>query len=45
MGGMARTGRFIMKLLPPTSYNFSLEVSQDGTKWSMVMDGKATQNK
>lgn len=45
MGEMSLKGRFIMKILSPTSYNFSYEVSQDGTKWSMVMDGKATKNK
>jgi Protein of unknown function (DUF1579) len=38
-------GRFIMKMLSPTSYNFSYEMSQDGTKWTMVMDGMATKAK
>lgn len=42
MGNMTMKGRFTMKVISPTSYNFSYEMSQDGTKWSMVMDGKAT---
>ena len=42
MGGMTMKGRFTMKILSPTSYNFTFEMSQDGTKWSTVMDGKAT---
>ncbi len=45
MGGMTMKGRFIMKIISPTSYNFSYEMSQDGTKWTMVMDGKATKGK
>ncbi len=45
MGGMSMKGRFIMKIISPTSYNFSYEMSQDGTKWTMVMDGKATKEK
>jgi len=42
MGGMSMKGRFTMKILSPTSYNFNFEMSQDGTKWTTVMDGKAT---
>jgi Protein of unknown function (DUF1579) len=42
MGGTIMKGRFTMKLLSPTSYTFTYEMSQDGTKWSTVMDGKAT---
>jgi hypothetical protein len=38
-------GRFIMKILSPTSYNFSFEMSQDGKQWTLVMDGKATKGK
>jgi hypothetical protein len=38
-------GRFTMKVTSPTSYNFSYEASPDGTKWRMVMDGKATKAK
>jgi hypothetical protein len=25
-----------------SSYNFTFEMSQDGTKWGTVMDGKAS---
>jgi hypothetical protein len=42
MGGMTMKGRYTMKILSPTSYNFGYEVSQDGTKWMPVMEGKAT---
>lgn len=45
MGGMTMKGRFTMKITSPTSYNFSFEMSQDGTKWTTVMDGKATKGK
>jgi hypothetical protein len=42
MGSMTMKGRFTMKIISPTSYNFSFEMSQDGTKWMTIMDGKAT---
>jgi hypothetical protein len=42
MGGMTMKGRFIMKVTSPTSYNFTFDMSQDGTKWDTVMEGKAT---
>ena len=42
MGGTTMKGRFTMKILSPTAYNFSFEMSQDGAKWTAVMDGKAT---
>jgi len=45
MGGQAMKGRFTMKVTSPTSYTFSFEMSQDGTKWTTVMDGKATKGK
>jgi hypothetical protein len=45
MGPMTMKGRFNMKMTSPTSYDFSYEISQDGTKWTTVMDGKATKNK
>jgi hypothetical protein len=44
-GGMVMKGRFTMKITSPTSYNFTFEMSQDGTKWTTVMDGKATKGK
>jgi len=45
MGDMTMKGKFVMKVTSPTSYNFSFEMSQDGTKWTSVMDGKATKGK
>ncbi len=45
MGPMTMKGRFIMKVTSPTTYTFSFEVSPDGSKWTTVMDGKATKNK
>jgi hypothetical protein len=42
MGGMTMKGRFTMKMTSASSYNFMFEMSQDGTKWADVMDGKAT---
>jgi hypothetical protein len=44
-GGMVMKGRFTMKITSPTSYNFTFEMSQDGAKWTTVMDGKATKGK
>jgi hypothetical protein len=41
-GGMTMKARYSMKILSPTSYTMAYEVSQDGTKWMLVMDGKAT---
>jgi len=45
MGGMAMKGRFTMKMTSPTSYTFTFEMSQDGSKWNLVMDGKASKGK
>jgi hypothetical protein len=42
MGGMTMKGRFTMKMTSATSYNFMFDMSQDGTKWTTVMEGKAT---
>jgi hypothetical protein len=42
MGDKTMKGRFTMKFTSPTTYNFSFEMSDDGTKWATVMDGKAT---
>jgi hypothetical protein len=42
MGPNTFKGRFTMKLVSPTSYNFTFEMSPDGAKWTTVMDGKAT---
>jgi hypothetical protein len=43
-GGTPTKGRFTMKVTSPTAYEFAFEVSQDGTKWTTVMDGKATKS-
>jgi hypothetical protein len=45
MGDTTMKGRFKMKITSPTSYDFSYEMSQDGSKWTMVMDGKASKGK
>jgi hypothetical protein len=42
MGTTVMKGKFTMKVTSPTSYNFMFEMSPDGTKWTTVMDGKAT---
>lgn len=41
MGTMTMKGRFTIKVTSTSSYNFTFEMSQDGTKWGTVMDGKA----
>jgi hypothetical protein len=45
MGGSTMKGRFVMKITSPASYDFSFEMSRDGTKWTVVVDGKATKSK
>ena len=45
MGAMTMKGRFTMKNVSSKSYNFTFEMSEDGTKWSTVMEGKATKTK
>lgn len=42
MGAMTMKARFVMKWTSKTSYECKYETSQDGTKWSTMMDGKAT---
>ena len=42
MGGATIKSRFTMKVTSPASYNFKYEMSQDGTNWNTVVDGKAT---
>jgi hypothetical protein len=42
MGGMTMKGKFSMKVLSPTSYDFRFDMSQDGSKWMTILDGKAT---
>ena|SRR5215467_996905 len=41
MNGMAFKSRFTMKILSPTAYTFKFEMSQDGTTWNTMMEGKA----
>jgi hypothetical protein len=42
MGGQKFKGRFIMKVVSPTSYTYKYEMSQNGTSWTTGMEGKAT---
>jgi len=42
MGPQTIKARYTMKILSPASYTFKLEMSQDGTKWDTLMEGKAT---
>lgn len=42
MGGTTMKGRFIMKMTSAASYNFAYDMSQDGGKWTTVMEGKAS---
>lgn len=42
VGATTMKGRFTMKMTSSTSYTFAYDMSQDGTKWTTVMDGKAT---
>jgi hypothetical protein len=34
-----------MKMTSATSYTFTYETSPDGTKWTTMVDGKATKEK
>ncbi len=43
--GTPMKGRFTMEITSPTTYNFAFDVSQDGTKWTTIMNGKATKSK
>lgn len=45
MGPQTMKGRFTMKILSPTAYDYKYEVSSDGTKWELFMDGKETKAK
>ena len=45
MGPQTMKGRFTMKILSPTAYDYTFEVSSDGAKWMLVMDGKETKVK
>jgi hypothetical protein len=41
MGGQTFKGRYTMKVVSPTAYTFTYEMSQDGTNWTKVMEGKS----
>ncbi|HSP93596.1 MAG TPA: DUF1579 family protein [Thermoanaerobaculia bacterium] len=42
MGGKAFHGRYSMDTASPDSYTFKYETSEDGQKWTTVMQGKTT---
>ena len=42
MGGKAFHGRYSMDTASPDSYTFKYETSEDGQKWTTVMEGKTT---
>jgi hypothetical protein len=42
MGGKMIKGRYSIKELSPTSFDFKYEYSLDGTTWTNAMEGKAT---
>jgi hypothetical protein len=41
MGGMTMKGRFTIHMTSAASYTFAFDMSEDGKKWSTVMEGKA----
>jgi hypothetical protein len=45
LGGNTTRTRLIQKILSPTTYAVTFEMSSDGSNWSTVMDGKATKEK
>jgi hypothetical protein len=42
MGGASMKGRFTIHMTSAASYSFVFDMSQDGAKWSTVMEGKAS---
>ena len=42
MSGMSMKGRFTIHMTSAASYTFVFDMSQDGTKWSTLMEGKAS---
>ena len=44
MGGKTFHGRYTMDTSSPDSYTFKYETSDDGQKWTTVMEGKATKS-
>jgi len=45
MAGQPVKTHFIMRVSTPTSYSVKYDMSQDGTTWTTLMDGKATKQK
>ena len=45
MGGKTMKGRFTLKETSPTSYTFKFDMSEDGSAWINVMEGKSTKTK
>jgi len=45
MGGTVIRGRYIIKTLSPTAYNFKFEMAAEGGPWSTIVEGKATKTK
>lgn len=45
LGPKDNQSRFLIKMLPPTSYSFQYGTSEDGIKWTTVMEGKASKVK
>jgi hypothetical protein len=45
VGGQSFKSRYTIVEASPTSYTFKWESSPDGTKWSTLMEGKATKGK
>jgi hypothetical protein len=42
MAGMSMKGRFTIHMTSTASYTYAFDMSQEGTKWSTVMEGKAS---
>jgi hypothetical protein len=42
MGGKVFHGRYSMAVSSPDAYTFKYETSEDGQKWNLMMEGKAT---
>jgi Protein of unknown function (DUF1579) len=42
MGPQTVKARFSQKVSSPSAYSFKFEMSQDGTNWNLIMDGKSS---
>jgi hypothetical protein len=42
MAGKVMNGRYVVKVLSPTSYAFKFDIQPEGGDWANVMEGKAT---